>query len=252
MPTPDAGQIGELFQEYTKYRHFREPSAMVTGAPMPAVQKDAPPGAECIELPDPAAPVLPAAAELRKLLASRRSRREFADAAVRLDELSLLLWATQGVTAMVAGHTLRTVPSAGARHPLETYLGACRIDGLEAGLYRYLPLQHRLVRLRSDKRIGRRFAQACLGQSMLADCGVVFCWSAVIERARWKYQQRAYRYIYLDAGHVCQNLYLACEALGLGCCAVAAFDDDAVNRLIDVDGKTEFVIYLAATGRRAE
>jgi SagB-type dehydrogenase family enzyme len=73
--------------------------------------------------------------------------------------------------------------------------------------------------------------------------------AAVVGRGRWKYQQRAYRYIYLDAGHACQNLYLACEALGLGCCAVAAFDDDAVNRILDVDGKEEFAIYLATVGR---
>jgi len=83
---------------------------------------------------------------------------------------------------------------------------------------------------------------------LFTDCAVSFIWTAVIERSRWKYQQRAYRYIHLDAGHVCQNLYLACEALGLGCCAVAAFDDDAVNEIIGVDGKGEFVVYLATVG----
>jgi SagB-type dehydrogenase family enzyme len=79
-------------------------------------------------------------------------------------------------------------------------------------------------------------------------CAVSFIWTAVIQRSRWKYQQRAYRYIYLDAGHACQNLYLTCEALGLGCCAVAAFDDDAANKILDIDGKKEFVIYLATVG----
>jgi SagB-type dehydrogenase family enzyme len=123
-----------------------------------------------------------------------------------------------------------------------------RVTDLDPGLCRYSPFGHRLVRLYDGSSIGDRLAAACLGQEMLRTSAVSFIWTAVVERGRWKYQQRAYRYIYLDAGHACQNLYLASEALGLGCCAVAAFDDDAVNWILDVDGRDEFAIYLATVG----
>jgi SagB-type dehydrogenase family enzyme len=126
---------------------------------------------------------------------------------------------------------------------------ANRVAELAPGLYRYSPSGHRLVRTSEGDAAAVSMARACLGQEMLRACAASFVWTAVIERARWKYQQRAYRYIYLDAGHACQNLYLACEALGLGCCAVAAFDDDAVDRILGVDGREEFAVYLATVGR---
>ncbi len=252
MSTVNSETIGETFQEYTKYRYFRSASDMSAGLPEPPPQKPIPPGAERTDLPEVEKTLAEPTTDFCKTLAARRSRRDYADSPVKLDELAMLLWATQGVTAVIDGYALRASPSAGARYPLETYLGVCRTERLQAGLYRYLPLDHQLVRLRSDETIGDQVAQACLGQQMLADCGASFIWSAVIDRARWKYQQRAYRYIYLDAGHACQNLYLACEVLGLGCCGVAAFDDDAMNRVIGADGKKEFVIYLAAVGRRAK
>lgn len=249
MDPSDIRRIGELFQEYTKYRHFTDPSLMARGAPMPPAEKPDPPGASVVELPLPERALSAKARGLFDILRTRRSRRDYTSAPVALDELSVLLWAAQGVVRLERGYTLRTSPSAGARHPLETYVAANRVEGLDAGLYRYSPLRHRLVRTGGDKTLAARLAVACLGQEMIRESAVSFVWTAVIERGRWKYQQRAYRYIYLDAGHACQNLYLACQALGLGCCAVAAFDDDAVDRVLGVDGREEFTIYLATVGR---
>ena len=83
---------------------------------------------------------------------------------------------------------------------------------------------------------------------MAAEAAVVFVWTAVVERAKWKYRERGYRYLYLDAGHIGQNLYLAANSLGLGCCTIGAFYDDEVNRLIEVDGQRETAVYLGAVG----
>ena len=241
--------IGELFQEYTKYQYFSEPSRMSLGAPIPPAQKEIQPDQKVISLPDGKRFLENAEPTVAKIFDERRSRRNYADNDIPLGQLAALLWATQGVKRSGLGYSLRTAPSAGARHPLETYLHINRVENLEQGLYRYQPLNHQLVQINAQD-LSMELMTACLGQQMVADCSVVFIWTAVIERSRWKYQQRAYRYIYLDAGHVCQNLYLACEALKLACCAIAAFHDDAVNEILGIDGKEEFVIYLATVGVR--
>lgn len=240
--------IGEYFQEYTKYQYFLTPSEMSRGVPIPNPEKPLPAAKSLIDLPDPATSFPDRTKNLFDIIAARRSRRDYSDQPITLQQLTILLWSIQGVIDAGYGYSLRTVPSAGARHPLETYLTLNRVENQAPGLYRYLPFRRQLVQLRIDRNVSEALATACLGQEMVNRCAVCFIWTAVIERSRWKYQQRAYRYIYLDAGHVCQNLYLACEALGLGCCAVAAFDDDAVNKMLDVDGKEEFVIYLATVG----
>jgi SagB-type dehydrogenase family enzyme len=249
MEATDIGRIGELFQEYTKYRHFTAPSLMARGAPLPDAEKPVPPDAPVVELPAPPEILPERMRAFFDLLKTRRSRRGYAAEPLALKDLATLLWSVQGVVESGRGYTLRTAPSAGARHPLETYIMVNRVEGLAAGLCRYSPAGHRLVRLDDDASAAGRLAAACLGQEMLRTSAVSFIWTAAIERGRWKYQQRAYRYIYLDAGHACQNLYLACEALGLGCCAVAAFDDDAVDRILGLDGREEFTIYLATVGR---
>lgn len=241
--------IGEYFQEYTKYQYFSAPSEMSLGIAIPEPEKPIPAAARVIQLPDPAPSLPDRTKNLFDILKERRSRRDYRDQSITLEQLAILLWSIQGVIESGYGYSLRTAPSAGARHPLETYLNLNRVEGQTPGLYRYLPFRHQLACLSDDPQLSHRLAKACLGQNIFNTCAVSFLWTAVIQRSRWKYQQRAYRYIYLDAGHVCQNLYLACEALGLGCCAVAAFDDDAVNKILDVDGKEEFVIYLATVGR---
>jgi len=249
MDQTDIERVGELFQEFTKYRHFTAPSLMARGARVPEAEKPVPPDAPIFELPAPLKIGPEKARGLFDFLRTRRSRRDYAAAPLTMEELGALLWSVQGVVEAGRGYTFRTAPSAGARHPLDTYIMLNRVEGLAAGLYRYSPGGHRLVRLSDDASIAGRLAAACLGQEILRTAAVSFVWTAAIERGRWKYQQRAYRYIYLDAGHACQNLYLACEALGLGCCAVAAFDDDEVDRILGLDGREEFTIYLATVGR---
>ena len=249
IPSQAIARIGELFQEHSKYQYVTRQSDMVVGVPVPPVQKPVPDDAQPIDLPKLDWPGETSKQDFAELIERRISRRSYSKQPLTLEELSFLLWATQGVKQAARTHTMRTVPSAGARHPLETYLAINRVEGLESGFFRFLHVQHQLIQLNSDATFSHQLAQACLGQDMLETCAVAFIWTAVIERSRWKYQQRGFRYIYLDAGHVCQNLYLTCEAFSMGCCAIAAFDDDAVNELISVDGQDEFAIYLATVGK---
>ncbi|MBN2199009.1 MAG: SagB/ThcOx family dehydrogenase, partial [Candidatus Aminicenantes bacterium] len=156
-------------------------------------------------------------------------------------------WASQGISRLERGFAFRTAPSAGALYPIETYLSLQNISGLDPGLYHYDVRGHALELVRAGD-IGRALAAAALDQEFLADAGVVFVWTAVFGRSKWKYRQRAYRYIYLDAGHLAQNLALAAVALGLGSCQIAALYDDEVNALLGVDGTEESVVYMSGVG----
>ena len=220
------------------------------GLPHPPLQKPVPEGAELIELVSPEKIAL-GEMPLREAIARRRSRRRFSPDPLTLEELSFLLWATQGVHRVVRDGvaTLRTVPSAGARHPFETYLSVHRVVELVPGLYRYLPLNHRLVRLREDPGLPEKIVDAALGQRFVGEAAVVFVWAAVPYRTEWRYSIRSHKVIAIDAGHICQNLYLAAEAIGAGTCAVGAYSQAAMDGLLGVDGEEEFTVYLALVGK---
>ena len=180
----------------------------------------------------------------------RESRRIYNEKPIKLDELSFLLWATQGIRRPIdAGHALRTVPSAGCRHSFETYILVFNVAGLEEGIYRYLPVGHSLVFERCSEGLAQKITAASFGQSFIGRAAAVFVWSAIPYRMEWRYDMAAHRVIAMDAGHVCQNLYLACEAIDSGTCAIGAFDQEKMDRLIDVDGTDEFVIYMAPVGK---
>jgi SagB-type dehydrogenase family enzyme len=167
-----------------------------------------------------------------------------------LAELAFLLWSTQGVRARLhEAAVLRTVPSAGCRHPFETYLACLNIDGLPPGIYRYLPLDHAMLREQTSDNLSARLTAATRGQRFAGQAAVTFIWSAIPARTEWRYAEASYKVIALDAGHVCQNLYLACEAIGAGTCAIAAYDQELSDQLIGVDGNEEFTVYIAPVGR---
>jgi len=222
------------------------------GKPAPPLQKPCPADAPRIVLPD-------GRESLKRLcrmgladaITRRESIRSYSTEPLGLDELSALLWATQGVREIISSEcALRTVPSAGARHTFETYVAACRVDDLECGLYRYLPFDGRLAQLYSDTNIAGRAAAACLGQECVSGSAAVFIWSAVPERMEWRYDRAAHKVIAVDAGHVGQNLYLAATAMKAGACAIAAYDQDGCDMLLGIDGNEEFTIYIAAVGKR--
>ncbi|MGA2254057.1 MAG: SagB/ThcOx family dehydrogenase [Thermoguttaceae bacterium] len=190
------------------------------------------------------------AVALTTAIGDRQSRRNFSPQLLTLDELSFLLWATQGVRQQdTLGAVLRTVPSAGNRHALETYLAVQRVNGVEPGFYRYLPLEHQLLHLFDEEQMPGKLTEATLGQTFVGHAAVVFIWTTIPYRMEWRYGLAAHKVIALDAGHVCQNLYLACEAIGAGTCAVAAYHQQLMDRLVRVDGQEEFVVYLAPVGK---
>jgi len=241
-------------------RHFLKDSVRKTidfsrtdqsmGVAPPPVQKPYPPGAERIDLVPAEEFSTLAGTSLLSAIANRRSHREFEDVPLTLKELSFLLWTTQGLREpAAAGHARRTVPSAGARHALETYLCVLNVEGLDVGLYRYLPIEHQLMVEYRDERMGEKTGRASFGQVWMASGAVVFIWSAIPYRMEWRYGMAAHKVILLDAGHVCQNLYLACEAINAGTCAVAAYDQELTDQLLRVDGEYEFAVYLAAAGK---
>ena len=183
-------------------------------------------------------------------ISKRESVRTFSDASLCLEELSALLWATQGVRVVLSPEcALRTVPSAGARHACETYIAALRIDGLQPGLYRFLPFDNELALLKAADDIGSKAAAACLGQNFVATAAATFFWTAVPARMEWRYDLAAHKVIAIDAGHICQNLYLACTAINAGTCAIAAYDQTACDELLGVDGDEEFTLYIATVGK---
>ncbi|MBT3375680.1 MAG: SagB/ThcOx family dehydrogenase [Lentisphaerae bacterium] len=223
------------------------------GVPPPPAQKPAGDNADTIPLTDFRRLRKRFRADLFSVLNSRRSVRTYLPDPLDIDELSLLLWATQGVTeALSPSVTLRTAPSAGARHALETYIYARNVDGLTEGVYRYLPLDHALVLEFEAPGSAPRVAAACLGQTFVGAASCVLFWATVPYRMEWRYGLAAHRVIPIDAGHVCQNLYLACEAIGAGTCAIGAYDQGAVDDFLRLDGQDEFVIYLAPVGKKPE
>lgn len=221
------------------------------GIPYPPLQKSAPADARRIELVKPADLHLGRQA-LSDLVASRQSRRKYAPEALTLEELSFLLWMTQGVHEVIGNGyaTRRTVPSGGARHPFETYLAIQRVADLTVGLYRYLPLEHQLCSLYDDPQLPEKVADACNRQSFVKGAAVVFIWSVIPYRSEWRYSIISEKVIALDAGHMCQNLYLASEAIGAGTCAIAAYNQTKLDSLLAVDGKDEFAIYVAPVGKQ--
>ena len=215
----------------------------------PPVQKPVADGAELIRLPERADWKLPAC-DLMEAIANRESHRRFSDTSLQLDELAFLLWSTQGVRRYLhEAAMLRTVPSAGCRHPFETYLVVLRVDGILPGVYRYLPLEHALVLESEPDDLARLVTAATRGQRFAGQAAVTFLWSAIPARTEWRYAEASAKVIALDAGHVCQNLYLACEAVGAGTCAIAAYDQEAFDAMLGLDGDTEFTIYLAPVGK---
>ena len=183
-------------------------------------------------------------------IASRKSRRVFSLEPLTLKELSFLLWATQGVRKIAAPSTaFRVVPSAGCRHALETYLCIFNVEEVEEGIYRYLPIEHQLLLLAQPKELSARISAAALGQDFVGKCAVTFIWTAVPYRMEWRYDIASHKVIALDAGHVCQNLYTACEAIHAATCAVAAYHQELMDSLLGVDGDEEFTIYIAPVGK---
>jgi len=238
--------IGDKFQQETKYEPSRMPRHRLVWDSKPTLYKEYP-EAQKIKLPSFE---LAEGISLGQTLKQRKSIRDFRQKPISKDQLSYLLWASTGIQRIEDGYEYRTAPSAGALYPIETYLIVNDVRNLDAGVYHYSIKSHQLDQLKQGE-FRQQIARAALGQGMLSMATVVFIWSAIFERCKWKYGQRAYRYIYLDAGHIAENLALAAVSLNLGSCEIGALYDDHVNAILGIDGTDESVICMAVVGAPA-
>jgi len=246
--------------KWEQYRYFLKDTVRRTidfamtdqnaGVAPPPLEKPYPPGGQLIDLLRKDSWRGFSKIDLISAIEGRRSHRHFTAEPLTLDEVSFLLWATQGIRQEASAATaFRNVPSAGCRHALETYLCILNVTGLEPGIYRYLPVKHQLLNVARDEDLAERLAVAALGQVFLAKASVTFAWTTIPYRMEWRYDIAAHKVIALDAGHVCQNLYLASAAIGCGTCAVAAYHQEMMDELLGVDGEDEFTLYLAPVGK---
>jgi SagB-type dehydrogenase family enzyme len=220
------------------------------GIEPPPIQKPYTDNALITELPKPDALINIPGISLTDAVKNRKSRRTYSKKPVTLEELSYLLWAAQGIRQVIGiGHAYRTVPSAGCRHAIETYLCVLNVEGLEPGIYRYLPLEHNLLFEFAEDNLKEKIVEAVFRQPYPGKAALTFIWTAIPYRMEWRYGLAAHKVIAVDAGHACQNLYLACEAIGAGTCAIAAYDQEMMDGLLRIDGKDEFTIYIAPVGK---
>jgi SagB-type dehydrogenase family enzyme len=201
------------------------------------------PGAKRIKLPPPEYDGITVEESIRK----RRSVRNYSQKPLKISQLSQLLFAAQGITGEMYGKHLRTAPSAGALYPIEVYLVVNNVEGLSRGIYHYSVQGHELEMIREGD-FRSDITDAGLKQDMLGGADITFVLSAIFDRVRHKYGERGFRYAYIEAGHISQNIYLQSVSLGLGSVSVGAFLDERVNKLIGIEGRKEAVVYLHAVG----
>ena len=234
--------IGQLYHRWSKPGYTLSLGSLLNWGGQPARYKTYP-QAERVDLPDPHGY---RGLTLEETIEQRRSRRNYAAGPLSLAELSQLLHAASGITD--PSREFRAAPSAGALYPIETYAVVQQVTGLESGLYHYAVAGHALERLRLGD-LRAELVVAGLGQELLGQAQVCLVLSAIFQRTRWRYRERAYRYVLLEAGHIGQNLYLVATSLGLGACAVGAFLDDNLNVLLGLDGEAEAALYLIPVGK---
>jgi len=235
--------IGDLFQQKTKYHRGK-----LSGRPLLWHKKPETYKAYQDALKIPLDPVDDfEGVSFWQAARERKSIRNFSNQPISKSDLSRLLWAAQGITRRSSGFEFRTAPSAGALYPVETYIIIHSVESIPSGVYHYSILTHELEQIKTGD-FRKEITQAALDQDMAYTAGLVFVWTAVFERSKWKYDQRAYRYVYLDAGHIAQNLALAATALNLGSCQIAALYDDEANEMLGADGINESVIYMSVVG----
>ena len=237
--------LGQVYQQSTKYSRSSLGGRNLDLKNRPESYKEY--DGEYQKLPGPA---YEGGKSLWQTMLERSSLRNYTGEEINSRELGQLLWAAAGATRTNAGRDFyfRTAPSAGGLYPIETYIQINRVKGFNPGIYHYSVPKHG-VHLLQEGDFGATLAQAALGQNMVKKAAANLLWTAVTHRTFWKYGQRGIRYIYMDAGHAGQNLYLAATALGLGCCSIGAFFDDEINKLIGVDGEDETIVYMASVGK---
>ena len=190
-------------------------------------------------------PSLDSETSIEKMLAERRSIRDYPDTALQLAEIGQLLWAAQGITHPQG---FRTAPSAGALYPLELFVVAGRVEDLAKGIYHYNSKHHQLVKT-SDDDVRSALAQAAMSQAWVKDNAAVIVFAADYDRTTRKYGKRGIRYVHMEVGHAAENLFLQSGSLGLATVVVGAFNDAKVARILQLPSKLEPLL-LMPIGRK--
>ena len=235
--------VGDDFQQDTKYTRNTRFGGSLNWEKKPETYKSYP-TCKTVQLPSH---LREETALFSEVLQVRKSIRSFSNQPLSKVDLAFLLWASTGIQRREHGYDFRTTPSAGALYPIETYIAANNVEDVQEGIYHYNIKDHSLEEIKTGN-FGGPLAHAALDQSMCATAPAVFIWTAIFNRSKWKYSQRAYRYVYLDAGHIAQNLALAAASITCGSCQVGAFFDDEINSIVDISGKEESAIYLSVVG----
>lgn len=224
------------------------------GIPKPLAVKPYDPSSIIIDLPEVHEDHIKRQS-IYECIKERRSTRLYSEDKLTLDELSYLLWATQGITGTSKGGLmLRTVPCSGATHTFETFLFIMRIEGLQQGVYRYLPIEHKLLFMQGFSEMDSKIDAITLDQPFVPNfvkkAAVVFAWSTTPYRSEWKYDTTAHKKILIDIGHVSQNLYLASESIDAGACGIGIYDQELIDEILGLDGVEEFVLFLGSVGKK--
>lgn len=237
---------GIEFQEKSKYVRGKLTGRGLDWNIRPKIYKNYP-NCPKVTLPKPITEKNKTELNITEIFKQRSSVRVFKEKPIQLEQISYLLWASTGIQRSFRQFGFRTAPSAGALYPIETYLLINNCQQLDKGIYHYNIQEHILEQIKEED-CSVSFAKAALDQRMVSLAPISFIWTAIFQRSKWKYQQRTYRYIYLDAGHIAAHLSLAAIEMGLGSCQIAAFYDNEINDLLSIDGKKESVLYLSVVG----
>ena len=243
------------YRKYFRNQTLRGMSEMETDMmkrlPLPPIEKPAPEDAVLTPLPSHEQIRSLSTLSLIDAIDGRESRRIYADESISLAQLAFLLWSTQGVKKLIRNGmvTLRTVPSGGGMHPFETYLAVHNVEGLQPGIYRYMATEHQLIQVTADAEgLRSRITSVCNSQSYVGNGAVTFVWAVRPYRTEYRYGDDSLKDILMSVGHICQNLYLACEGLGLGTCATVAYQQTDLDQLLGIDGDDEIALYVAPVG----
>jgi SagB-type dehydrogenase family enzyme len=240
------------YRKYLRNIIVEEETDQRKGLPVPPIQKPYPKDGVFIELVSPEKFSI-GSIPLLEAINNRESRRKYTDEELSLEELSFLLWTTQGVKRLIRDGllTLRTVPSGGCMHPFETYLVINRVESIKPGLYRYIATEHKLLFIREQEpeKMPEIASDIFNRQTFIGKSAVIFIWTARPYRTEYRYGEDSLKDILMSVGHICQNLYLACEAIQAGTCAIVAYQQNKLDKFIGVDGNDEITLYLAPVGK---
>lgn len=237
---------GEIFQQNSKNVRDQERSIDISERKQTDLYKKYQNAITKIDLPEPQ---FSDQIKFWDIIKNRKTRRTFGREPLSIMELSLLLFGMSGLSRKFPKFAFRTVPSAGGLFPIEIYPVVNNVSDIKKGIYHYDIQNHALEYLKEGD-FRKSLSNACYGQRIISKSAVNFIWTAMIERSRNAYSERAYRFIYLDCGHIGQNFYLVAEALGLSACVVGAYYDDDINQFLELEESKEFAIYIGVVGKK--